>query len=712
MKQKAVIHQKCVYLAIVMASLLAGCGTSEEGSESVNLTDDSTVIVLGSVGDGPIINSNVSAYDNSGFGIASAKGDSTANYSIKLFSTDEFPVKLESTGGVDVVTSNAPDFTLSAVVPDANVKIANLNPFSTLIVKIAQSIPGGLTRENIGLANGYVQENLNFGLDPVVVPNAMTTETNTGNVAMIVKASETLGETIRRTTDMLAARGKNLTEDDVIDSLAADLVDGLLDGKSGVYLVPEVSAAFTLMSAETLLESIKNDLQVGGTNANTRMNDAIKLTMPNAPGSAKVDNLPLTDEELNQTKLALAALEAASGNTDITLVLSTLDSLKTSTARGAVGGQLHASTDSIVATALSTVSAMDDASFTTARGSIYSAIANGYTPISVGSEGEVPVTGLSRINYVWGVLNTGSTVYVDRAYTYTSVPTQYQGLKYLQTANNDKGLTDTNLITFDIGSSAIVFVAHDSRIASIPSWLADWTATGNVLTTSDGGNQFQVYSKQFAAGTVALGANTGGAAYSMYTVFVQAGASGAAPIAKADTASTSDSAAVIINVLSNDLNLTDTPVTLSIVQNPANGTLQINADNTITYTPGGVIGTDSFIYKVADADGDYSTTTVTVNVSCGSCADGVMLNLNWNANPTDENVLAYKVYMGSDAGSTTTLAKTIGIGDAGFNSSAPAYSFDAGVDLQLHFSDSICFKISAVNIAGESPASDVVCQTI
>ncbi len=35
-------------------------------------------------------------------------------------------------------------------------------------------------------------------------------------------------------------------------------------------------------------------------------------------------------------------------------------------------------------------------------------------------------------------LQVGGTVYIDRAFTFTTVPTSVQGAAYIQTANNDK----------------------------------------------------------------------------------------------------------------------------------------------------------------------------------------------------------------------------------------------------------------------------------
>ncbi|WP_147277700.1 Ig-like domain-containing protein, partial [Flavobacterium glaciei] len=93
-----------------------------------------------------------------------------------------------------------------------------------------------------------------------------------------------------------------------------------------------------------------------------------------------------------------------------------------------------------------------------------------------------------------------------------------------------------------------------------------------------------------------------------------------------DTATTNEDAAVTINVLANDtfqgVYGTDYEVTATTA--PANGTVLINADGTITYTPDADFnGTDSFTYTVTvtNADGTTTTETATVTVTVTPVAD-------------------------------------------------------------------------------------------
>jgi VCBS repeat-containing protein len=80
------------------------------------------------------------------------------------------------------------------------------------------------------------------------------------------------------------------------------------------------------------------------------------------------------------------------------------------------------------------------------------------------------------------------------------------------------------------------------------------------------------------------------------------------PVAVPDSATTADdTASEPIDVLANDTGLGDGGITVSIFSQGTQGTATVNGDNTITYTPGAnASGTDSFTYRVTDANGSVS----------------------------------------------------------------------------------------------------------
>jgi large repetitive protein len=89
----------------------------------------------------------------------------------------------------------------------------------------------------------------------------------------------------------------------------------------------------------------------------------------------------------------------------------------------------------------------------------------------------------------------------------------------------------------------------------------------------------------------------------------------AAPVAVADASSTIMDAPVTVDVLANDDEPSGDPLTVSATSVPPNGSVRINSDGTVTYTPNsGFIGRDSFAYTVCDPANQCVTQTVSIIV--------------------------------------------------------------------------------------------------
>jgi hypothetical protein len=87
------------------------------------------------------------------------------------------------------------------------------------------------------------------------------------------------------------------------------------------------------------------------------------------------------------------------------------------------------------------------------------------------------------------------------------------------------------------------------------------------------------------------------------------------PVAGNVTASTNPGQPVTVNVLASDSDPDGDPLQVTSARQAQNGTVVLNANGTITYTPkAGFTGSDSFAYAISDGRGGTAGATVTVSV--------------------------------------------------------------------------------------------------
>ena len=87
------------------------------------------------------------------------------------------------------------------------------------------------------------------------------------------------------------------------------------------------------------------------------------------------------------------------------------------------------------------------------------------------------------------------------------------------------------------------------------------------------------------------------------------------PVAVPDTLTVAEDSADTVAVILNDSDPDDDDLTVLAVSDPAHGTVRLNPDGSVTYTPDpGYQGGDTFTYTVTDGNGGTATTTVTVTV--------------------------------------------------------------------------------------------------
>ncbi|PVV16030.1 MAG: hypothetical protein B6D82_02005, partial [gamma proteobacterium symbiont of Ctena orbiculata] len=167
--------------------------------------------------------------------------------------------------------------------------------------------------------------------------------------------------------------------------------------------------------------------------------------------------------------------------------------------------------------------------------------------------------------------------------------------------NNDTGLGDTPVTV--------------SLVTDVTNGALTLNGDGTFSYTHDGSENF---TDSF---TYRITDNDGETADATVTINVTP-VSDATPGANADSITVAEggTATTLVGgsstVLNNDTGLGDTPVTVSLVTDVANGALTLNGDGTFSYIHDGSENfTDSFTYRVTDNDGQTADATVTINVT-------------------------------------------------------------------------------------------------
>ena len=125
-------------------------------------------------------------------------------------------------------------------------------------------------------------------------------------------------------------------------------------------------------------------------------------------------------------------------------------------------------------------------------------------------------------------------------------------------------------------------------------------------------------------------------------------------------ASTYKEVAVTIDVLSNDEDPDGDSLTVDLLTQPSNGSVVINVDGTLSYTPASNFsGGDVFNYTVGDGKGGTDTATVAVTVS----GDTVLIANFMNGNNEALNSRVYLWNPSASAGDVTVRVFTLPLAD-------------------------------------------------
>ena len=132
---------------------------------------------------------------------------------------------------------------------------------------------------------------------------------------------------------------------------------------------------------------------------------------------------------------------------------------------------------------------------------------------------------------VEGGLKAGARAFIDDRYIFAQVPALLEGATYIKTVGGDKCVNDPSFFAlhFDVSRPVTLYVAHDDRYITKPSWLTGFfdkteeSVSLNLPGASAG--RYTLYARGYPAGTVVLGSNIDGDCrvegnYGMYSVIV------------------------------------------------------------------------------------------------------------------------------------------------------------------------------------------------
>lgn len=209
-------------------------------------------------------------------------------------------------------------------------------------------------------------------------------------------------------------------------------------------------------------------------------------------------------------------------------------------------------------------------------------------------------------------------LYTDYTHDLDLVPEYLLGQTFIMTSNEDRTYAGEEFLSFETDQDVTVYVFFHSKINPVPAWLASFVDTGDDV--GSGRYAFDVYAKDFSAGTVTLGGNAGGSKDRMYAVaIVNHPPTNASPAAADDAYSVEEDFSLQVaseaGVIVNDSDPEGDPLTAQLQSDPANGVVILASDGSFSYYPNlDFYGIDTFTYAANDGTSLSNTATVTITV--------------------------------------------------------------------------------------------------
>lgn len=261
----------------------------------------------------------------------------------------------------------------------------------------------------------------------------------------------------------------------------------------------------------------------------------------------------------------------------------------------------------------------------------------------------------------------GTTTYDADSVVYTPAPDFFGTDSFTYSVSDGDGGTDAATVTVtvsnvndapvasaDIGSTdedAPLTVAAGSGVLandadvdgdSLTAFLVDAPEHSSSFTLeADGAYSYTPAADWFGSDSFTYRASDGAATSGVATVTITVSPVNDAPVADDETLTVAEDSSGSVDVLAGDTDVEGDSLTVTGTTDGANGTVVINADGTVTYTPDAdYAGTDSFTYTVCD---DHATTpasaagcaTATVDVTVTAVNDAPVVTSGGAASTTE-----------------------------------------------------------------------------
>lgn len=255
---------------------------------------------------------------------------------------------------------------------------------------------------------------------------------------------------------------------------------------------------------------------------------------------------------------------------------------------------------------------------------------------AVDASGNVLTGGTSNFGYQDGPASTlvsiaGPVSYIEIEYDNGNVGEQTVMVSDMHFStldaepNTDPDAADDDVVVDEGAAAVIPVLANDTDADGDPLTISGTTppTNGTITVNGDGTITYEPAPGYTGPDSFTYTVSDGNGGEDTATVNISVGDPNSPPTANDDTATTDENDAVIIPVLANDTDPESDPLEVTGATDPANGSVTINADGTITYTPDtGFTGTDTFDYTITDPTGSTEPSTATVVVTVNEEGDG------------------------------------------------------------------------------------------